>query len=229
MNGRDDKERFYDSIAGDFDRTMNRYDLTTRLRVVYGRLLDGETIAGARVLDAGCGTGWFSAEACARGGRVVSLDIGGELLSQVGGKCRSSRVQGSALSLPFPSGVFDLVVSSEMIEHTPDPRRAVGELLRVLKPGGTLALTVPNRLWLPVTRLATLLRLRPYRGYENYVSRSSLVSWVVENGGKVEEIFGFHLLPFVAPPVYPLLRFADRFGDRLGPLMLNIALKARKL
>ena len=62
MSGRDDKERFYDTIAGDFDRTMNRYDLETRLRVVFDRLLGGEALAGVLLLDAGCGTGWFSAE-----------------------------------------------------------------------------------------------------------------------------------------------------------------------
>jgi len=228
MNGRDDKERFYDSIAGDFDRTMNRYDLETRLRVVFDGLLGAAPLVGARLLDAGCGTGWFSARACALGARVVSFDIGRELLARVGGKCRSDRVQGTALALPFREGTFDVVLSSEMIEHTSDPRRAVGELLRVLKPSGLLALTVPNRLWLPVTRLATLLRLRPYRGHENYVRRAELASWTVENGGKVERIFGFHLFPFVSPLVYPALRAADRWGDRLGPVMLNIALKARK-
>ena len=228
MSGRDDKERFYDSIAGDFDRTMNRYDLETRLGVVFGRLLGSCSLVGVRLLDAGCGTGWFSARAGERGARVVSLDIGRKLLSRVGDKCRSARVQGTALALPFREGTFDVVISSEMIEHTPDPRRAVGELLRVLKPSGLLALTVPHRLWLPVTRLATLLGLRPYRGHENYVRRSELVSWVEENGGAVEEIFGFHLFPFVSPLVYPLLRRADRWGKRLGPVMLNIAMKARK-
>ena len=228
MSGRDDKERFYDTIAGDFDRTMNRYDLETRLKVVFGRLLGGEALAGARLLDAGCGTGWFSAAAVRRRARTVALDLGRGLLDRAGEKCSAARVQGSALALPFPDGTFDIVVSSEMIEHTPSPRRAVGELLRVLKPSGLLALTVPNRLWLPAVAFATRLGLRPYRGYENFVRRRALVSWVEAGGGAVEEIFGFHLFPFVSPLVYPLLRRADRWGERLGPVMLNIALKARK-
>ena len=228
MIGGVDRERFYDTISDDFDRTMNRYDLTKRLRIVYGRLLEGEPIAGALLLDAGCGTGWFSAEAIARGARTVSLDLGRKLLIRTGEKCSSARVQASALAAPFPAGTFDIVVSSEMIEHTAAPRRALQELLRVLKPGGVLALTVPNRLWRPIALLATRLRLRPYRGYENYVRRSSLVSWVRENGAKVETLFGFHLFPFATPLVYPVLDACDRWGRALGPLMLNIALKARK-
>jgi 2-polyprenyl-6-hydroxyphenyl methylase/3-demethylubiquinone-9 3-methyltransferase len=228
MTGDKRRERFYDTIAGEFDRTMNRYDLDKRLHIVYERLLQGEKIGGALLLDAGCGTGWFSAQASARGARVVSFDIGRELLLQAGKKCRTARVQGSALDLPFGEGTFDHVVSSEMIEHTADPRRAVAELLRVVKPGGALALTVPNRLWRPAALLATRLRLRPYQGYENYVRRSSLLSWVGESGAAIEEFFGFHLFPFVSPLLYPLLDACDRWGRALGPLMVNIALKARK-
>jgi SAM-dependent methyltransferase len=56
-------------------------------------------------------------------------------------------VQGDALELPFPDDSFDKIIASEVLEHIPDDMRAMRELLRVLKPGGQLAVTVPS--WLP--------------------------------------------------------------------------------
>src|SRR6202021_2633687 len=54
---------------------------------------------------------------------------------------------GDALRLPFPSGSFDRVIAAEVLEHIPDDRRALAELARVLRPGGTIAVTVPR--WYP--------------------------------------------------------------------------------
>jgi SAM-dependent methyltransferase len=56
-------------------------------------------------------------------------------------------VNGDALRLPFADGTFDRVIASEVMEHLPDDRAAAAELARVLRPGGTLAVTVPA--WLP--------------------------------------------------------------------------------
>jgi SAM-dependent methyltransferase len=55
--------------------------------------------------------------------------------------------EGDALNLPFPDGDFDRVVASEVLEHIPDDDGAIAELVRVLRPGGTIAVTVPR--WLP--------------------------------------------------------------------------------
>ena len=55
--------------------------------------------------------------------------------------------EGDALSLPFADGEFDRVVASEVLEHIPDDTDAIAELVRVLRPGGTIAVTVPR--WLP--------------------------------------------------------------------------------
>jgi SAM-dependent methyltransferase len=52
-----------------------------------------------------------------------------------------------AVTLPFPSDTFDRVIAAEVLEHIPSDRIAIGELTRVLRPGGTMAVTVPR--WLP--------------------------------------------------------------------------------
>ncbi len=113
---------------------------------------------GERLLDLGCGFGRHAFEAARRGADVVALDAGrdevegvvatfvamveaGEL---VAGEVRAAAVQGDALHLPFPDGSFDRVICSEVLEHIPDDRAAMSELARVLRPGGTMAVTVPR-------------------------------------------------------------------------------------
>ena len=113
---------------------------------------------GERLLDLGCGFGRHAFEAARRGADVVALDAGrdevegvvatfvamveaGEL---VAGEVRAAAVQGDALHLPFPDGSFDRVICAEVLEHIPDDRAAMAELARVLRPGGTMAITVPR-------------------------------------------------------------------------------------
>jgi SAM-dependent methyltransferase len=54
-------------------------------------------------------------------------------------------IQGDALKLPFADEAFDRIIASEVLEHIPDDRGAIGELTRVLRPGGRMAVTVPAR------------------------------------------------------------------------------------
>lgn len=229
MNNRrlDEKQTFYDRFASDFDRKMNRYDLEKRVGVVYDRLLP-EDVSGKLLLDAGCGTGWFSLRANQRGARVTSLDVGFNLLEQVARKCESRRVVGDITRLGFADGSFDVVVSSEVIEHVPQPREAVRELARVLKPGGVLALTTPNRVWHFAITFANRIGARPYQGYENWVGYRELGDWFREEGLLVEQQFGFHLFPFVTRLSHPILDYCDRYGESCGRWMLNQAIRARK-
>jgi SAM-dependent methyltransferase len=66
------------------------------------------------------------------------------LAGEVSSKDEASVVQGDALALPFAEGSFDRVIASEVLEHIPDDRSAMAELARVLRPGGTMAVTVPR-------------------------------------------------------------------------------------
>jgi len=116
--------------------------------------------AGDRLLDLGCGFGRHAFEALRRGARVVACDMAYAELHQViatqfamkeageigpGLSCTS--VQGDGTRLPFTDGSFDRVIASEVMEHVPDDLAALDELTRVLRPGGTIAVTVPA--WLP--------------------------------------------------------------------------------
>jgi len=221
-------ELFYDRIADEFDRIMNRYDLQRRLETVYEDLLGPCDLRGRSLLDAGCGTGWFSLWAHQRGADVTAVDIGPRLLAQVRRKCPARIVLGDVLDLQFADGSFDVVVSSECIEHTRDPRRAVHEVIRVCRPGGLVVITSNNRRWWWLCNLANRLHLRPYEGIENWPSWRQLRMWVEETGATVLDMRGIHLFPFQIAMFHPLLRFLDRWGRGLGPLCVNQAVLATK-
>jgi SAM-dependent methyltransferase len=116
--------------------------------------------AGDRVLDMGCGAGRHAFEMYRRGGDVVAFDQDGDELAgvldlfaamreagEVPPGAEADIKQGDALALPFADEEFDRVVAAEVLEHIPDDTAAIAELVRVLRPGGTIAVTVPR--WLP--------------------------------------------------------------------------------
>ncbi|UXA17928.1 class I SAM-dependent methyltransferase [Mycobacterium sp. SMC-4] len=115
---------------------------------------------GTKVIDVGCGAGRHTFEAFRRGADVVGFDQNASDLNdvdeilqamkkqgEVPASASAEAVKGDALDLPYPDGTFDCVIASEILEHVPEDDRAIAELVRVLKPGGRLAITVPR--WLP--------------------------------------------------------------------------------
>ncbi len=220
---------FYETIADRFDVIMNRQELDKRLRLVFGDCLSEEKLSGTLVLDAGCGTGEFSRLASAQGARVVAFDLGCGLVSQAQGKASDLwGVVGDLTDAPFSEGVFDYIICSETLEHTATPQRAVGELCRLLKPGGVLVITVPNRLWGWAPHVARWLRLRPYHGYEHWLTLTQLRRWVREDNCEVISAWGFNIVPMIMPFTYRLIQWCDRYGRRLAPIMVNLGVLVRK-
>ncbi|MBK0866561.1 methyltransferase domain-containing protein [Saccharopolyspora sp. HNM0986] len=116
--------------------------------------------AGQRVLDLGCGAGRHAFECYRRGADVVAFDQDAEALTEVktmfgameaGGEApegaTATTVTGDALALQFPDDHFDHVIASEILEHIPQDWRVMSELVRVVKPGGRVVVTVPR--WFP--------------------------------------------------------------------------------
>jgi SAM-dependent methyltransferase len=115
---------------------------------------------GTKVIDVGCGAGRHSFEAYRRGADVVAFDQDAAELNNVDTMFRAmadsgeappsaqaETVVGDALALPYPERTFDCVIASEILEHVPADNTVIDELIRVLKVGGRLAVTVPR--WLP--------------------------------------------------------------------------------
>jgi len=127
------------------------------LTVDFDRLRVGR---GTTFIDVGAGAGRHSFEALRRGADVTAFDLDEVELKGVedmfaamalegevppGG---AGRVQvGTILDMPYEDGSFDVVLASEILEHVPEDVQAIGELERILAPGGMLAVTVPR--WMP--------------------------------------------------------------------------------
>ncbi len=119
-------------------------------------------VPGDHLLDLGAGGGRHAFEAMRRGAVVTAVDYdhsemvkafammralstNDEVVAQSGGD--GAVAVSNALALPFPTGAFDRVIAAEVLEHIPDDGAAIAELARVLRPGGTMAVTVPR--WWP--------------------------------------------------------------------------------
>lgn len=105
--------------------------------------------AGERVLDVGCGTGIVSRTAATIAGAtgtVTGLDINPAMLAVARsqpiakGAAPITWIEGSAEELPLPDQAFDLVACQQVLQFLPDRPRALGEVRRVLTPGGRVAL-----------------------------------------------------------------------------------------
>jgi SAM-dependent methyltransferase len=103
----------------------------------------GERMHGS-VFEAGCGVGSYLFRLQKEARQAVGLDIEQERACQAH-RSADQVVCGAGESLPFPDGSFDLVLSNEVLEHVQDDRAAVGEIVRILRPGGRLVLFCPNR------------------------------------------------------------------------------------
>lgn len=110
--------------------------------------------AGDRLLDLGCGAGRHAFEAMRLGADVTAVDLDGTelknakvLMDDLAVSGAGHAVQGSAIELPFPDDTFDRIIAAEVLEHIPFDEPAIRDLARVLKPGGTIAVTVPR--WFP--------------------------------------------------------------------------------
>jgi SAM-dependent methyltransferase len=105
-------------------------------------------IAGLRVLDAACGTGYGSSILARAAASVTGVDNDPTTIafaSRRWGSASTAFVMADVQRLPFAGGSFDAIVSFETIEHVPDPERFLSECARVLVAGGRLVISTPSR------------------------------------------------------------------------------------
>jgi SAM-dependent methyltransferase len=179
---------------------------------------------GARVLDAGCGSG-RTLDELQDYGEVYGIELDPHAAQAARTRGRGDVLVGRLEELPWEPATFDLITCLDVIEHTPDDRATLRELRRVCKPGGWLLVTVPayQALW--------SLHDEANHHYRRYV-RPMLREAAIEAGWLVERMTSFNtvLLPFAAAVrVAARRRRPPRNGYtpeiRLGPAWLNEALE----
>lgn len=136
MVERYDIERYY-SDSHPFVRWIERRRLRLLRRCAAPR-------RGDRVLEVGCGAGHVLQlfDDLERTGLDLSERMISRARERLGPDVRL--VRGSAEDLPLSAGSFDVVLCTEVLEHTPDPRRALAELMRVAAPGARVVVSIPN-------------------------------------------------------------------------------------
>lgn len=132
-------------FSNDYEKFFAAYDSWRyRYESHIPECLDEVDWRGKKVLEIGLGQGAESEQIIRRGARWSGLDLTQESIDRVGARLALRALphdalrQGSALSIPWPAGTFDLVFSHGVLHHVPDIRSAQREIHRVLKPGGTL-------------------------------------------------------------------------------------------
>jgi ubiquinone/menaquinone biosynthesis C-methylase UbiE len=141
-------------LFDDWPETYDQWFATPIGRLV--KKVEGELLLdlinptpGDLILDAGCGTGVFTLDLLHLGSRIIGIDLSMPMLLRA--KQKADRypfrsVLADLLSLPFSANSFDKVISVTALEFIKDGRRAIGELFRVTKRGGSLVVATLNSL-----------------------------------------------------------------------------------
>jgi 2-polyprenyl-6-hydroxyphenyl methylase / 3-demethylubiquinone-9 3-methyltransferase len=155
------------------------------------------------VLDVGCGGGLLAERFAALGCRVTGVDCSAPTLAAAREHARASGLAidyqpGDAAALPFAAGRFDVVCCCDVLEHVDDVERVVGEIARVMKPGGVFFFDTINRTWrsnLLAIKLAqdwALTRLVPrnVHVWERFVRPQELSASLDRHGLRRQEFAG---------------------------------------
>jgi cyclopropane fatty-acyl-phospholipid synthase-like methyltransferase len=135
---------FYDRMWENIPAAQLNNHEKARLCAIKGALDRLELGSACTVLDVGCGRGWLSGLLLRHYGQVTAYDLSIEPIAKARESFPGVDFQTRDVMSDPPDGGYDLVVSSEVIEHIQDQQRFVDNLVDVTKPSGHLVLTTPN-------------------------------------------------------------------------------------
>ncbi len=134
---------FYDDIWRDIGATELNHHERTRMATIAAELRRLQP--GSLILEVGCGRGWLSGLVLQRYGLVTAFDLSVDPIAKARKAFPDVTFETRDVVEDPPEGEFDLVVSSEVIEHIVDKQPFVNSLINVTRPGGHIILTTPNQ------------------------------------------------------------------------------------
>ena len=194
-----------------FDTRWGRYASTIELAAIEraaGRL------DGLRVLDAGCGTGRFTAALERRAARLAGVDLDPAMLTVAGRRVRAPLLGADAGELPFRDEAFDVTIAVTVCEFAASPAALVAELARVTRPGGRVMIGALNRRspWGLARRRQ--LRRPPWQA-ARFLTRRQLRALGAPHGQV--KLHGTLILPGTFPGSRHAGRFLEAIGRRACP------------
>ena len=137
-------------IAHGYDAIADKLGMPPKFNRLCVKMLRPRLAANARVIDVGCGQGQLllALREALPGAEIFGSDISFRLAGMSQGRLgRPAIFQADLEQLPVVSGHFDAVMMTEVLEHLLAPDQALRQLNRILKPGGWLLMSIPNRDW----------------------------------------------------------------------------------
>lgn len=229
----------YDDIADVYDQ---RYDHRDRGRQYYDHIAEAvmnQIGTGKEILDIGCGTGLFIRRYLRNGGKVTGVDISSGMIKRAAPLFPESQfVVGTAEELPFSDNSFDSISSLLAFSYLTNPLKTLGDCIRVLRPGGRLAVcTLGKNLFtagLPalfvIGEKMKIRRVGVGKFTEHYYTAQEMYSLMEQSGYTDISIFRCSFAHFTfADPLFSIARRVEPFIEEKIPyLAYNLIASGQK-
>lgn len=228
-----DEQRFWDTYWADQPSTLTARTMTQVLDRIKLQYLQAILPGRGDTLEVGSGSGRVSCLLARLGYKTVCLDFASSALSAAKANYAEARVgggfaAGDAARLPFHDGLFDVVLSTGLLEHFEDPAPIVREMVRVLRVGGVFySDIVPRKFslfrsldWVGQVKRTLMPRMELHdEFYERSFTRQEIVDLLASHG-----LTSVHVFPAgVVPPYLPLLSRSRRLREAQVSLVQRTA------